>query len=196
MAEQRLSKVQKWILETCFKITVMHDRSELKKLKICPYYNEEKCPVWSKKIRDVNNGILHRCNMENKPQYKNDSCDVYEMYLEDILLNYFDMDYSFEKDVLYRVARIKMTDDTNKNYSTLSRTLKNLEDKGLIFRWKYAEYSTQINLTDKGKNIAMSLLNVNENEINEPPMLSEQDCEELKVKTEAEIERLRKLLYS
>lgn len=33
MASERLSKLQKWILETCFKITVLHDRRGLKPLK-------------------------------------------------------------------------------------------------------------------------------------------------------------------
>lgn len=61
------------------------------------------------------------------------------------------MECSGAKNVIWRVARIKMDENTNKNYATISRALKNMEDKGLVYRWKFEEYSTRIFLTSKGK---------------------------------------------
>lgn len=189
MASERLSKLQKWILETCFKITVLHDRNGLKPLKICCYYDEKKCSESVIKERDCYNNIEYHCNVENKRSYKN-RCKMYDMYTEDILLNYFGMECSSVRDVLYRVARIEMNENTNKNYATISRTLKNMEYKGLVYRWKFEEYSTEIHLTDKGKEIARVLLNVTVDEIEEPPLLSDEECEREQKKLEAQIQRL------
>lgn len=188
MASERLSKIQKWILETCFKITVLHNREGFKPLKICCYYNEKECSESVIKERDCYNDIEYRCNREDKHSYKN-RCKIYNMYTEDILLNYFDMECSNVRDVLYRVARIEMNENTNKNYATISRTLKNMECKGLIYRWKFEEYSTEIYLTDKGKKIAMELLNITADEIEEPPLLSDEECNREKEKLDMMIKK-------
>jgi hypothetical protein len=37
MAENRLSKLQKWILINCYNVTVLHDRSGLEKLNGLTY---------------------------------------------------------------------------------------------------------------------------------------------------------------
>lgn len=103
---------------------------------------------------------------------------MYEMYLEDILLNYFGMEFSYEKGTIYRVARIKMDHNTNKNYATVTRTMKNLEKKDLAFRYKYGGKSTEICLTDKGRIKAMELLHITEDDISEPPLLSDNECKE------------------
>lgn len=189
MASERLSKLQKWVLETCFKITVLHDREGLKPLKVCCYYNKKTCSQSIIKERDCYNNIEYRCNVENKRSYKN-TCKMYNMYTEDILLNYFDMECSNVRDVLYRVARIEMNENTNKNYATISRTLKNMEHKGLIYRWKFEEYSTEICLTDKGKEKTMLLLSILADEIEEPPMLSDEECEREQRKLKAQIQKL------
>jgi len=190
MASERLSKLQKWILETCFKITVLHDREDLKPLQVCCYYDKDKCPQWAVKIRDFYNNIECKCEKEDRPYYASDYCYMYEMYLEDILLNYFDMDFSYEKGTLYRVARIKMDDNSNKNYATLTRCMKNLEKKELAFRYKYGEKSTEICLTDKGRMKAMELLHITEDQISEPPLLSDDECEEKKRELYTEIKRI------
>ncbi len=190
MASERLSKLQKWILETCFKITVLHDRKGLKPLKICCYYDKDKCPEFAVKMRNCYNNIICKCEKDGKPYYANDYCNMYEMYLEDILLNYFGMEFSYEKGTIYRAARIKMDDNTNKNYATLIRSMKNLEKKDLAFRYKYGERSTEICLTDKGRMKAMELLLITEDEINEPPLLSDNECKEKKRELNEEIKRI------
>lgn len=189
MASERLSKLQKWILEICFKITVLHNREGLKTLKVCCCYNEKICSESVVKQRDCYNNIEYRCNVENKRSYKNE-CKMYNMYTEDILLNYFNMDGSNVRDVLYRVARIEMNENTNKNYATISRTLKNMEYKGLIYRWKFEDCSTEIHLTDKGKEKAVTLLNISVDKIQEPPMLSDEECEREQIKLRAQIQKL------
>lgn len=191
MASERLSRIQKWILETCFKITVLHDREGLKPLKICNYYDKDKCPELAVKVRDCYNHIECKCEKEGKPYYAGDYCYMYEMYLEDILLNYFGMGFSYEKGKsLYRAARIKMDDNTNKNYATLTRTMNNLEKKDLAYRYKFEGNSTQICLTEKGKLKAMELLHITEGEISEPPLLSDEECDESKRKLDEEIRRI------
>ncbi len=186
MASERLSKLQKWILETCFKITVLHDRRGLKPLKICGCYNVDKCPQWAIKERNLYNEIECICKSDNKKIHKDEKCDMYYMYVEDILLNYYSMECSGAKNVIWRVARIKMDENTNKNYATISRTLKNMEDKGLVYRWKFEEYSTRIFLTSKGKEKAMQILNISCNEFYEPPLLTKEECN----KREEALERI------
>lgn len=190
MANERLSKIQKWILETCFKITVLHNRKGLKPLKICCYYDKDKCPEFAVKMRNCYNNIICKCEKEGRPYYASDYCNMYEMYLEDILLNYFGMEFSYEKGTIHRVARIKMAHNTNKNYATVTRTMKNLEEKDLAFRYKYGEKSTEICLTDKGRMKAMELLHITEDEISEPPLLSDNECNEKKIELDAEIKRI------
>lgn len=169
MASERLSKLQKWILETCFKITVLHNREGLKPLKICRYYDADNCPQLAIKTRNRHNIIYCICGKKDKPDYESEFCGMYKMYLEDILLNYFEMEFSYEKETLHRVARIKMDGTTNKKYATISRTMKNLENKDLAYRNKCGGRSTEVCLTDKGKMKAMELLHITENEICEPP---------------------------
>ena len=190
MASERLSKLQNWILETCFRITVLHNREGLKPLKICCYYEKDKCSKLAVKVRDCYNQIECKCEKEGKPYYASDYCNMYEMYLEDILLNYFGMEFSYEKGTLYRVARIKMDDNTNKNYATLTRTINNLEKKDLVYRYKFEQKSTKIYLTDKGKMKALELLHMTEDEISEPPLLSDNECDESKRKLDEEIKRI------
>ncbi len=86
------------------------------------------------------------------------------------------MECSGAKNVIWRVARIKMDENTNKNYATISRALKNMEDKGLVYRWKFEEYSTRIFLTSKGKEKAMKILNISCDAFYEPPLLTEEEC--------------------
>lgn len=194
MAIERLSKTQKWILETCFKITVLHNREGFKPLKICCYYDEKKCSESVIKERDCCNDIEYRCAIENKRSCNN-VCKMYNMYTEDILLNYFDMECSNAREVLYRVARIEMNENTNKNYATISRALKNMEYKGLIYRWKFEEYSTEIHLTDKGREKAMMILNISADKIDEPPLLSDEECERKSKELEMQIKRFEKSLF-
>ena len=65
MSKQRLSRLQKWILENCFKVTVLLDRTSLKELnnsvslrkcRACPKINES-----VRKERDKLDCITHRC---------------------------------------------------------------------------------------------------------------------------------------
>lgn len=195
MAYERLSKLQKWILETCFKITVLHDRKGLKQLSVCCYYDVDNCPKWAVKERNCHNQINHKCNKENKPFYAKEYCYMYDMYLEDILLNYFNMEFSYEKGTVYRAARIKMDENTNKNYATLTRTMKNLENKDLAFRYKYGENSTQICLTDKGRIKAMELLNITEDDIYEPPLLTEEECKKRKEDLKMKIKQFERGIF-
>lgn len=193
MASERLSKLQKWILETCFKITVQHDREGLKPLDVCLYYRADKCPELAVKERNPNNVIINICRLEGK-SVCNGICKMYSMYIEDVLLNYFDMELSYRRDTFDRIARIKMDESTNKNYATLSRTLKNMEEKDLMYRWKYGSYSTELYLTDKGKEIAMKLLNVSVEDINEPALLSDEECERKNKELEEQIRRFKSSL--
>lgn len=189
MASERISKLQKWILETCFKITVLHDREGLKPLDVCSYYKADKCPKLAEKERNSNNVIINICKFEGKSVH-NGICKMYSMYIEDVLLNFFDMDFSYRRDTFDRIARIKMDENTNKNYATTSRTLKNMEEKGLVYRWKYDSYSTEIHLTEKGKEKAMILLNVSIEDINEPALLSDDECERQRKELENQIKRI------
>lgn len=89
-------------------------------------------------------------------------------------------------------ARIKMDHNTNKNYATVTRTMKNLEKKDLAFRYKYGEKSTEICLTDKGKITAMKLLHITEDGISEPPLLSDNECKEKKRELDEKIKRIER----
>lgn len=60
----------------------------------------------------------------------------------------------------------------------------------MAFRYKYGEKSTEICLTDKGKIKAMELLHITEDEISEPPLLSDNECKEKKRELDEEIKRI------
>lgn len=131
-AKQRLSKLQKWVLLTTLQKTVAQDNTGL----IVP------------------RGLADR--------YKKGTTDFYFEYLfrAEILLNYFRLPVCLDKRCNWDIERFK--GNNNKAHATLTRSLEKLEETKLIkiFEGKYSRW-TGIQLTDKGKEIALKLTNGN-----------------------------------
>jgi len=115
MAKERLSKLQKWILLTCYRVSILKNRDGLKEMDF---------------------GFLNKKEI---------------FFQEDVLFNYFNLQKDDNKVTNLKVIHFKRTSESNKAYVTLFRSLKNLEEKGLIENFTpLSAYSKQIHLTDKG----------------------------------------------
>ena len=130
----RLSKLQKWILVQTYKKTVLFDRSNLKLLS-----------HWNANFRIK--------------KIDNDKTDLYWKYLfrAEVLLNYFNCITDNEKYGFQRFHHFKGRN--NKEQVTLTRSLSNLHDKGLIKIWDGVHSSWQgITITETGQEKALMLI--------------------------------------
>lgn len=192
MAKERFSKLQKWIITECFKTTVLLDRSNLKMLKGTACYNEfrpeyyKECSKTIVKKRNTNNDIFYYCNKHNR------TCEYFKFYRDDILLSYFELEPDRWKYPFSRQQHFKGSPNNNKAYVSVGRTIKNLEEQGYIigFRWEGME----IILTDKGKEKALQLLNLDRSVIKEPPLLNAEEQEKKKQHQDKLIESLTRQL--
>lgn len=166
----RLSKLQKWILKQTFKKTILLENEDLEVLKEFTSYRYKE-------------GI-------NKDEW-------YWRYLfrAEILLNYFNCATDNYKSTFSRLHHFK--GDNNKEQATLSRSLKNMYDKGLIELWYGSHTRWQgIILTELGKEKAIGLLDIEEKDIVYPKLPTKEELEEKKRKRKLEIERIDSLLRS
>ena len=159
MSEQRLSKLQKWILESCFKVTVLLDRTTLKKLKNAG--SSYKCRDCAKTRESVNisNNLTYLCKKDGR------SCHYFNFYKEDILLSFFML--APKNDIVHinRVQRFHDSPDYTKAHVTVHRSIKSLVDKGLVYTLNdFNEYSLQLCLTDDGTKKAAELLKISDYE--------------------------------
>ena len=131
----RISKLQKWILKQAYKKTILYDRSELE--------------------------LLSDWNMNFKiKEIDNDKTVLYWKYLfrAEVLLNYFNCETDKDKYTSTRFHHFK--GDNNKAQVTLTRSLHNLSDKGLIELWYGEGFPWQgIRLTEAGQEKALMLMN-------------------------------------
>ena len=161
MSEQRLSKLQKWILESCFRVTVLLDRTALKKLNSTNCSRQcRDCPKTSESVRierDSNNFIAHRCVNSGF------SCSYFEFYKEDVLLSYFMLAPNNDIAHFSRVQHFHDSPDYAKAHVTVHRSIGNLVEKGFIFNLNtFREDSLQIHLTSKGIEKAAELLKISD----------------------------------
>jgi hypothetical protein len=159
MSKQRLSKLQKWILENCFRVTVLLDRTNLKKLKNIG--DSRKCRDCSK----TNESVRLERNLSsiiNPTCIKYGfTCPYFEFYKEDILLSFFLLEPNNDTFHLHRVQHFHNSPDYTKVHVTAHRSINNLTEKGLVYAWNaFQEDSLQINLTDEGMKKAAELLNI------------------------------------
>jgi hypothetical protein len=158
MSEQRLSKLQKWILENCFRVTVLLDRSTLKALHHLSDSRKCKgCPKTAESVRlsrDHHNALQHLCGNDGKGD-----CPYFEFYREDILLSFFSLPPDNDKAHFSRVQHFHDSPDYAKAHVTLHRSVNSLIEKGLAYTWNtFKEDSQQICLTDNGMKKAAEFL--------------------------------------
>ncbi len=160
MSERRLSKLQKWILENCFKVTVLLDRSGLKELKnIRDAWNCRACPKTAENvIRDCGDTVTYICGSAQAFH-----CFYFDFYKEDVLLSFFSLIPDNDINHYERVQHFRDSPDYAKAHVTLHRSIKSLMEKGLIFTWKRSsDESLAISLTGEGMKKAAELLNIND----------------------------------
>ena len=159
MSEQRLSKLQKWILENCFKVTVLLDRTELKALKNAgTSWKCRECLKTGENVR-LTKHQTHLC--------KNDGfiCPYFNFYKEDVLLSFFML--TPRNDIIHinRVQHFHDSPDYSKAHVSVHRSIKNMIDKEFVYTLNdFTEYSLQICLTNKGITKAAELLKISEYE--------------------------------
>lgn len=149
MSKQRLSKLQKWILENCFRVTVLADRTALKKLNnIGGSRKCGDCPKTRESIhlkKDQYNFITHQCVKDG------DSCKYFEFYKEDSLLSFFSLKPNNDKAHFSKVQHFYNSHDYAKVHVTVHRSISNLVEKGLVYYWCiFREDSMLISLTEEG----------------------------------------------
>jgi hypothetical protein len=118
MGGKRLSKLQKWILVNCYRMTVLRDNTKLLPL-----------------------------SGRNAPD------DRYVFFRDDILRSYFALKPS-RRDTFLKVHHSKENKEYYSAQASLSRTLKNLHEKGYIIGYMVYYY---VELTEKGKEKAQEL---------------------------------------
>jgi hypothetical protein len=153
MSDNRIGKLENWILIHCYLKTI---KKELPNTWKKPRHYD-----YSKEIR------IRNLNSSDESIKKSAEFDLktLESYLfkYDILLNYFNLQLSYKEGFWSEYnEKFKDTREYRSALASLSRTLKNLVDKDLIswwyndfFRWKGYK------LTDKGILKTESILNVN-----------------------------------
>ena len=160
MSERRLSKLQKWILENCFRVTVLLDRTALKELNsITRSYQCKACPKTNESVRIEKQSslITHQCLKDGY------DCPYFEFYKEDVLLSYFLLTPNDDKAHINRVQHFHDSDDYAKAHVTAHRSINGLVEKGLVYAWSiYREDSLKISLTDEGMKKAAELLEISE----------------------------------
>ena len=159
MSEQRLSKLQKWILENCFKVTVLSDRTMLKELNhITRGYKCRACNKLKESVRlsrDNNKLIVNICRDDGFP------CPYFNFYKEDVLLSFFLLTPNNGIAHINRTQHFHDSPDYTKAHVTAHRSINSLAEKGFIYAFNvFREYSVQIYLSDKGIEKAAELLKI------------------------------------
>ena len=158
MSEQRLSKLQKWILVNCFRVTIQFDRSSLKALKNagnwlrckdCPKTREDVHP--KKDIYDTRFKCKRGMRLVNE-------CSYFAFYREDILLSFFSLTPDNGKLHNSRVQHFHNSPDYAKAQVTAYRSITGLVNKGLVNVYQFGGESMIINLTETGIAKAAELL--------------------------------------
>ena len=148
MSKQRLSKLQKWILEHCFRVTILLDRTTLKRLNNIG--SSRKCWDCSKtnesvRLKIEQDMITPRCVKDGS------ICTYFWFYKEDILLSFFSLKPNNDITHFSRVQHFYDSSDYAKAHVTVHRSINNLGDKGLVSCGSvYREDSLCIWLTDDG----------------------------------------------
>ena len=159
MSEQRLSKLQKWILENCFRVTVLLDRTALKGLKNIG--DSRKCRACPKTSESVRVAREHTIFIAHKCVDGGSSCAYFVFYKEDILLSFFSLTPDNDIAHFSRVQHFHASPDYAKAHVTAHRSINSLVEKGFIFTFCVSqENSVQIHLTDKGLEKAAELLEI------------------------------------
>jgi hypothetical protein len=158
MSAQRLSKLQKWILENCFRVTVLFDRTTLKTLNAVG--NSRKCRECLKTKESVRL-IKGRHTLDYECLKEGFSCSYFVFYKEDILRSFFSLPPDNMKSHFSRVQHFHDSSNYAKAHVTTLRSISSLADKGLIYACKvFREDSVTISLTDEGMNKAAELLKI------------------------------------
>ena len=181
MADRRLSKLQKWILENCFRVTILLDRTALRPLQNCrDSIKCDSCDMRSAASlqRGMYNNITAYCAEPGLP------CRRCLFYREDVLLNYFGLVPDNSKRSFIRVQHFHDGPDYSAAHVTLSRSLKNLKEKGLIYLWRVEDESQRIFLTDHGVSQAAELTETVDYYV--PELLSDSEREAVKQRLEQE----------
>ena len=133
MANERLSKLQKWILEQTYKLEVLHNSSVVGKT----------------------NGFYHRLAVSGDAIWANHS-HMYRYFEPWIYEHYYQLSPKYGDNQ----QNLK---DYRKAHVTVHRAINNMEDKGLIDVTRYHTYKMKNwGLTEKGLILAEQLLNVKE----------------------------------
>lgn len=174
MKKQRFSKLQKWIITECFKVTVLLDRSNLKKLNglssRCKHCRNKENIT---KKRNAANNIIYYCNICK------DYTEYYKFYREDILLSYFKLIPDNYRDTNRRKQYFRGSPINNKAYVSLGRSMKNLMNTGYLYSFDDMD-GIRVELTEKGKNKAIELLDLDRTKIYEPPLLNDEELKQRK----------------
>lgn len=162
MSERRLSKLQKWILENCFRVTVLLDRSTLNNLKnIGNGWKCRDCPKTKGIVRierSTSGFFSYQCLKEGHSFSRH--CSYFHFYKEDVLLSFFGLLPDNNTIHISRVQHFHDSPGYAKAHVTTHRSINSLSHKGLIYAFKFAEYSLQISLTDDGMKKAAELLGI------------------------------------
>jgi len=166
MSETRLSKLQKWILVNAYKKTILKDNSGLTILQHWTYRNTSKIISMdtSKVIIGEKDSHMERLNkLADKASH-----DLYweNLFRAEILSDYFKCKTDTNKFACSRLHHFE--GKNNKAQVTLTRSLRNLVDKGLI-EWMVGKYSywQGIRLTEKGVEKALMLISsLNKSDVN------------------------------
>lgn len=169
----RISKLQKWILQECFKKTILLDNENLEIIQNFRSYHYT----------------------EGNNEVKKDSWYWKYLFRDDILLNYFNCETNNNKTPFQRLHHFK--GNNNKAQATLTRSLHNMRDKELIELWYGRGTQWQgLVLTELGKEKAIKLLKLNNEKIVYPTQATIKAIEEQKRLNELEIKRIDRLLKS
>ena len=157
MSIQRLSKLQKWILENCFRVTVLLDRTMLKELHNVGHSRKcLDCPKTSKSVRLAKNHT-YLCAKDGH------SCSYFVFYKEDVLLSFFLLTPNNDITHFNRVQHFHDSPDYTKAHVTAHRSINSLVEKGLVYAWNtFREDSLIISLTDDGIKKAAELLKISD----------------------------------
>jgi len=136
MAKERLSKLQKWILEQTYKLEVLHDSS----------------------VVGTANGCYHKLAVSGDAIWANHS-HMYRYFEPWIYEHYYQLSMNYGDNQ-------QNQKEYNKAHVTVHRAINNMEDKGLIDVSRYCVYKMKNwGLTEKGKRMAEQLLNVKEMQV-------------------------------
>jgi hypothetical protein len=157
MSEQRLSKLQKWILENCYRVTVLFDRSNLKELKNAGASRKcRDCPKTKESVDlpEKQGYAPYRCAMG-----RSGFCSYFAFYKEDILLSYFSLRTNNEILHISRVQHFHGGPEYTKAHVSVHRSISSLVEKGLVHAWNpLRDESLMIRLADSGVEKAAELL--------------------------------------